>query len=129
MSLRQTTAAEQIDLSEWMCVVDSVVKIEVEQLEDLRSFKIKTLLASGDFDVQQFKIPAMLNAGVYKNGQSYERGDVVTRDGSQWVCEVDQTSAVPAFSRDWRLCVRKGESAKEQKTNTNNGAHKPISLK
>ncbi len=128
ISLRQTTAGSEVDLSEWACIQDSLVKFEVVQEPDLRTFSMISIKASGAKDVQQFKIPVQLYRGGYKNGDTYERGDTVTRDGSQWTCQVDSTAAVPGFSHDWRLSVRRGEAAKENKSSNGDTPKKPISL-
>jgi hypothetical protein len=59
-----------------------------------------------------FKVPVLIERGVYRAGQTYERGDGVTRDGSFWVAQ-KETSAKPGESPDWRMAVKKGRDGKD----------------
>jgi hypothetical protein len=55
-----------------------------------------------------FCIPSQIYRGVYRPGQTYERGDTVTWGGSVWHCN-EKTSAKPGDgSGGWTLCVKKG---------------------
>lgn len=65
--------------------------------------------ARGDV-VKEFShtLPAIIDRGVYKEGQAYARGDAVTWGGNLWIAQRD-TDAKPADNNaDWRLAVRKG---------------------
>lgn len=59
-----------------------------------------------------FKVPVVIERGVYRAGQTYERGDGVTRDGSFWIAQKD-TAAKPGESPDWRMAVKKGRDGKD----------------
>ena len=51
--------------------------------------------------------------GVFVDGKTYEKGDVVTWGGQMYHCHKDATTAKPEeFSRDWQLCVKRGRDAK-----------------
>lgn len=58
-----------------------------------------------------FKIPSMINQGVYKGDASYDHGDCVTWAGSSWHCEKDGTTTRPGEdNKDWVLIVKRGRN-------------------
>jgi hypothetical protein len=59
-----------------------------------------------------FKLPVVLERGVYKADRTYDRGDAVTCDGSYWIAQKDAPSGKPGQSPDWRLAVKKGRDGK-----------------
>ncbi len=60
----------------------------------------------------KFSVPCVIDAGFFKEGQTYEQGDGVTFGGSYWIAQ-KATSAKPEVgSEDWRLAVRKGRDGK-----------------
>lgn len=65
--------------------------------------------------VKQFRLPGIVDRGVYKVGEVYLKGDGVTWGGSYWIAQED-TSAKPgeasAESRAWRLAIKKGSDGK-----------------
>jgi collagen type III alpha len=93
-----------------------------ERIEDGGRILIRTY-RRGD-EVKEFRhVTAMpVYRGVWKEGE-YQRGDTVTRDGSQWHCETE-TTATPGLSPDWRLCVKHGRAGKDGK-NGERGAPGP----
>lgn len=60
------------------------------------------------------KFPVVLERGIHKHGQSYERGDGVTFGGNYWIAQRD-TSDKPGESDAWRLAVRKGRDGKDSR--------------
>jgi len=76
-----------------------------------RTFTFK--LERGDVKKQwKFVIPFLLDAGVYREGQAYEKGDTVTFGGSMFVAQED-TSDKPETSKAWRLGAKKGRDGKD----------------
>lgn len=62
--------------------------------------------------VAEIVIPCVIDAGFFKEGQTYEQGDGVTFGGSYWIAQ-KATSAKPGVGvDDWRLAVRKGRDGK-----------------
>jgi hypothetical protein len=53
--------------------------------------------------------------GVFKEGESYERGDIATFGGCAWHCEKETTAKPVAGSDDWSLMVKKGRDGKDAK--------------
>jgi integrin beta 3 len=62
----------------------------------------------------RFKLPIPIDRGTYKDGEAYERGDVVSFGGSFWLAQCD-TAAKPETSPDWRLGVKRGRDGKDGK--------------
>ena len=60
-----------------------------------------------------FTLPVVLDAGVYKSGMIYAKGDGVTYGGSYWIAKEDGPLTTPGAGSDWRLSVKKGRDARE----------------
>ena len=54
------------------------------------------------------KIPAALYRGVFVDGRIYERGDLVTVNGSIFHCNTDTTRRPGDGAKDWTLAVKRG---------------------
>jgi len=94
----------------------SVIDHETEQsTEDPRRFTFRTVFSDGTVKAKEAHIPVMLFKSVFKSGQAYLKGDVVSKDGSMWVCLVDSTKATPGDSQDWQLSVKRGKDGKGEK--------------
>lgn len=58
-----------------------------------------------------FLLPIVLDRGVYRDGESYVKGDAVTWAGSLWIAQKD-TAGKPDAG-DWRLAVKRGRDGKD----------------
>ncbi len=76
-----------------------------------RAFTIKT----GGGKALQFKLPAIIDRGVWRGDGRYERGDAVTSDGSLWIAREDDPSHEPGKGPQWRLAVTKGKNGRDAK--------------
>lgn len=66
-------------------------------------------ITRGDFTKSRtLRIPALLDAGIFREGAAYEHGDGVTFGGSYWIAQKDLPAGKPGASADWRLAVKKG---------------------
>jgi hypothetical protein len=54
------------------------------------------------------KVPWLMDRGVYREGTAYDRGDVVSWDGSAWACQEETTARPGSTGSAWRLCVKRG---------------------
>lgn len=59
--------------------------------------------------------PIPLDAGPYRGGENYQKGDGVTYEGSYWLAQKDKPRGRPGTSTDWRMCTRKGRDGKDAK--------------
>lgn len=67
--------------------------------------------------VKDFRLPVVIDRGVYQLGRVYRKGDGVSFAGSFWIAQ-DETTEKPGEGKGWRLAVKKGRDSKE-----------PVSLK
>jgi hypothetical protein len=63
-------------------------------------------------DVKDFRLPIIVDRGVYKEGQTYRPGDGVTRGGSYWICQ-EETADKPDSGKGFRLAVKKGRDGRD----------------
>ena len=85
--------------------------LSVVQLEGKR---LKIVFESEDRKKEfVIKMPIVVDAGVYKNGMDYAKGDGVTYGGSFWIAQVDHPNQSPGKGTEWRLAVKRGKDAKE----------------
>jgi hypothetical protein len=115
---RQTDPVTDGDLlrAGWAVVLDGIAEESERVLDDGRMLERTTVYTSGRSFTRRIETAVAIYRGVWKEG-SYRRGDLVTRDGSQWHCEKD-TAATPGLSPDWRLCVKRGRDGKDGKPGT-----------
>lgn len=62
--------------------------------------------------IAYISIPCVLDAGFFKEGQSYEQGDGVTFGGSYWIAQKETKAKPEVGAEDWRLAVKKGRDGK-----------------
>jgi hypothetical protein len=60
-----------------------------------------------------FKWPTVIYRSVFKDGEQYQQGDMVTWGGSLWHCD-KATTAKPGTD-DWTLAAKKGRDGKDAK--------------
>lgn len=58
-----------------------------------------------------FKVPTVLDRGVYRPERTYSKGDAVTWAGSLWIAQ-NETAEKPDSGDGWRLAVKRGRDAK-----------------
>lgn len=56
-----------------------------------------------------FKVPLMLDAGVFRDGETYEQGDCVSLGGSMWLAQKDTTEK-PGTGDGWRMGIKRGRN-------------------
>lgn len=59
-----------------------------------------------------FSVPVVIDAGYYREGDAYEKGDGVTFGGSYWIAQSPTYTKPEIGNSDWRLAVKKGRDAK-----------------
>lgn len=85
---------------------------EIELSDDGRT--VKMLLKRGEEIIERsVKINAILDKGVFRDGEFYEKGDGVTYGGCFWIGQKDAPQGKPGESDDWRLAVKRGRDGRE----------------
>jgi len=106
--------ATNITEAGWAVMVDGVRDVEVEGSDDGRSFTVRLTTTSGRACEQKVLTHAMIYRNVWTDDREYERGDVVSYDGSMWHCDDETTRTHPKEpgSKSWRLIVKRGADGK-----------------
>jgi hypothetical protein len=69
----------------------------------------------GDVE-KRFRVPCLLDRGVYKSGETYLAGDSVSYGGSTWIAQRDNPPGKPETGEPkhtgWRLAVQRGRDGK-----------------
>ena len=61
-----------------------------------------------------FRLPVVLDRGIWREGTAYEKGDAVTWGGSLWIAQQDGVTDKPdAGGPGWRLAVKRGRDGKD----------------
>lgn len=64
-------------------------------------------------EIHEFGFPTMIYRGVFKDGQTYERGDTVTWGGSLWHCDAETADKPGEQSKAWTLAAKRGRDGKD----------------
>lgn len=83
----------------------------------------RTVLLSFEQGDQSYKVelgfPVMVYRGVFKDGQTYARGDTVTWGGSLWHCDAEETTDKPdGAEKHWTLATKRGRDGKDATAKT-----------
>jgi hypothetical protein len=115
----------EIDLERagWHVVVRGIDDLSIELGEDLRTVRVRCTMTGGKVVERTVVIPAMIDRGIFKGETRYEAGDVVTWDGSMWVCRGVALDVRPGIPKDqplheeslaaWRLAVKRGRDGRD----------------
>lgn len=63
--------------------------------------------------VKEFRLPTLLDRGVYKPGTLYVKGSTVTAQGSLWIAQADTREKPGDGATSWRLAVKKGRDGQD----------------
>jgi hypothetical protein len=89
----------------------SLEDFEFDLAEDGRSFTMA--FVGGDHRIERtFRFPSMQYRDVWKEGESYDVNDVVTWDGSMWICRKPTKGKPGQYNKEWRLAVKRGRNGK-----------------
>lgn len=94
----------------WECVVAGHHKSRMDV--EGRTTRVVHIDSKGVESVEEHKYPGMIYRGVYRDGNKYEAGDVVTCGGSMFHCQKDDPEGKPGSSDDWVQCVKKGRDSR-----------------
>ena len=96
----------------WDCVVDGLSEIQISY-DGERGASVDVVRSSGERVAKAFTLPALIYRGLYRDSETYERGDTVTWGGAVWHCN-DPTAEKPIEGgKAWTLAVRKGRDGRE----------------
>lgn len=103
----------------WTTILNGIAAVEIKQADDLRTFDFVIRTTDGATSTaQSFRLPVMLDRTVFKDGTTYEAGDVTSYGGSMWIAQ-RPTKAAPGTNADWRLSVKRGRDGRDGKDGKN----------
>lgn len=91
----------------------SLKNFDAELMPDGRTLLLKFADATDTSFAVELGIPAIIYRDVFKDGQSYERGDVVTWAGSLWHCNEPTTDKPGEGAKAWTLAAKRGRDGKD----------------
>lgn len=113
-AVRQTDPiTEGLVQSGWSVMVEGISAIVVAQGDDPREIEVASMLTSGTKAIAVFRLPIVIDRGVYRADERYAKGDGVTWGGSYSIAQKDEPQGEPGKSDDWRLAVRRGRDGKD----------------
>jgi collagen type III alpha len=65
--------------------------------------------------IREWRLPVVLDRGVYQSGRSYAKADGVSFGGSWWIAQADTTDKPGNGSTAWRLAVKRGADGRDGK--------------
>lgn len=106
--------AEALQKAGWSVVVEGLADLQVEQRTE-REFVVVQRSSSGRVREFSFRVPVMIERGIFSEGKHYEVGDFVTFGGSGFVCQKDGTTQKPGMpgADEWRLAIKRGRDGKD----------------
>lgn len=84
---------------------------DLDLVEEPSGLSLKFI--KGDI-VKSFPLPVVIDRGVFRDGQTYQKGSGVTWGGRYWIAQ-ETTSDKPDGGKSWRLAVNKGRDGKDAK--------------
>lgn len=84
---------------------------DLDLVEDASGLSLKFIKGE---TVKSFPLPVVIDRGVFRDGQTYQKGSGVTWGGRYWIAQ-ETTSDKPDGGKSWRLAVNKGRDGKDAK--------------
>lgn len=98
----------------WECIVEGVQSLDVSMPTE-RECVVSIKSSSGAEQIKNFVLPVMIYRNVFKEGNEFERGDVVTWGGSLWHCNAQTNEKPGDGSKSWTLAAKKGRDGSDAK--------------
>ena len=84
--------------------------VDARVLDDGRTVEFS--LRQGEYEYAfELTFPVPMYRGIFSEGETYGKGDMVTWGGSCWHCSAETTDK-PGSSDHWQLAVKKGQNGR-----------------
>lgn len=90
----------------------SLDDFDTEMAEDGRTVRFK-FVRGDEAEIHEIAFPAMIYRGVFRDGETYARGDTVTWAGSLWHCDGETSERPGDLSKAWTLAAKRGRDGKD----------------
>lgn len=108
----------------WDVIVRGIAGGEVIQGNDPRDVSVRYWMTDGEEFSLAVHLPVLIYREIYREGETYDRGDVVTFGGSAWHCQ-EKTQAKPGSGAAWKLMIKEGRAGKDGKDGERGPEGKP----
>lgn len=111
----------------WECIVSGIAAVEaVQDPEDPRTIALGIKTTAGQIIEKIFRMPVVVDKGVFREGTEYKKGDGVTWARHYWIAQQDTTEK-PEPGPIWRLAVKGGRDGKDGRDGVD--MTKPVNLR
>jgi collagen type III alpha len=109
------TSSESLEAAGWAVALCGIAGLEMSAEDEGRTVKHTTVLTNGQRVELGVKSQVLIHRGIWRQGETYEPGDVVTWDGSAWVARGTIYNHKPktAEGAAWELIVKRGRDGKD----------------
>lgn len=90
----------------WACVMRGIADVREEW--EGRLHRVTHVFSDGEERVFERRTEEVIYRGVFRDGETYERGDAATYAGSYWIAQRTPATDLPGTSDHWRLAVKRG---------------------
>lgn len=97
----------------WECVLQGIAGAEISQGATERHISLQLRMSSGEVVAHELLLPLTIYRGTYEVDKQYERGDIVTRSGSQWHANEPTTEPPEPGCAAWTLSTKRGERGRD----------------
>lgn len=91
----------------WHCLLAGIDGLQVKHLGP-RAYQVEMRLANGEILETDLRIPSPLHRGIYKEGETYTPGDMVTKGRAMFHCMKQTDHAPPGNGWEQVLTAQKG---------------------
>lgn len=114
ISTKDSVGDPEQDPLAWHCVLDAMSTMSIDLQED-HTFRLSVRMGTGKEIVDTFEIPYPEGKGIWEEGESYKKGNIVTKGHSLWQAMEDTDGAPPG--NGWQQILTaprgpKGEAGK-----------------
>lgn len=96
-----------LERSGWHVVVQGLADIALDLGDDLRTVQVKMIYTGGDVVSKAMTLPVVIYRDIWREENTYTKGDSVTRGGSTWVLMADHQTGKPGDENSgWKMAVK-----------------------
>lgn len=105
---------ESLDASGWKVCCNGIADESYEILDEGRLIRRTVTHTNGRKAVTELQTAAMVYREIWSAEKEYGRGDVVTRGGCAYHCQISGTKQLPGTTgaNDWKMMVKAGRDGK-----------------
>jgi hypothetical protein len=116
-SYRQTDAMPDdgdLEAHGWHVIQNGIAELAADLSEDGRKLGVAIRMTSGELVTRTLALPTTIYRGVWRENETYTKGDQTTRDGSTWTLMEDVQKGKPSEEGSgWVLSCKRGNHGRD----------------